>query len=82
MDARIVRRKSLDDISPLVLPCILLLAGGRSCLLLSRNADTAEVVLPEEGDHPKQVPLAALESEYTATRPLPASPGGRTPAPA
>ena len=37
LDGRIVHRKSLSDISSLVLPCILLLAGGRSCVLLSRD---------------------------------------------
>ena len=65
LDGRIVHRKSLSDISSLVLPCILLLAGGRSCVLLSRDAETAEVVLPEEGEHAKRVPLADLEVEYT-----------------
>ena len=65
LDGRIVHRKSLNDISSLVLPCILLLAGGRSCVLLSRDAETAEVVLPEEGEHAKRVPLADLEAEYT-----------------
>ena len=65
LDGRIVHRKSLSDISSLVLPCILLLAGGRSCVLLSRDAETAEVVLPEEGEHAKRVPLADLEAEYT-----------------
>lgn len=65
LDGHIVHRKSLSDISSLVLPCILLLAGGGSCVLLSRDAETAEVVLPEEGEHAKRVPLADLEAEYT-----------------
>lgn len=79
LDGRIVHRKSLSDISSLVLPCILLLAGGRSCVLLSRDAETAEVVLPEEGEHAKRVPLADLEVEYTATRPSAASPAAGRP---
>lgn len=72
LDARIVQRTHLTDISSLTLPCILLLHGDRSCVLIRRtyaadgeeNGASAEVIFPEEGKHQKTVPLDALETEY------------------
>lgn len=65
LDARIVRRKNIEDISPLTLPCILLLHNERSCVLLQRHENTADIVLPEEGENPKTVPLATLAADYS-----------------
>ena len=63
LDARIVRRKNLNSISALVLPCILLLKNEQSCVLLRQDAgaDTAEVIFPEEGDQSKTVSRQELE---------------------
>ena len=65
LDARIVLRKKLGDFSPLILPCILLLNGERSCVLLSREDGRAEVIFPEHGETAQPVPLSVLEEEYT-----------------
>ena len=67
LDARIVRRKNLNSISALVLPCILLLKNEQSCVLLRQDAgaDTAEVIFPEEGDQSKTVSRQELEEQYT-----------------
>lgn len=67
LDARIVRRKNLNSISPLVLPCILLLKNDQSCVLLRQDAgaDTAEVIFPEQGEHAKSVNRQELESQCT-----------------
>lgn len=67
LDACIARRKSLNNISSLVLPCILLLKNGQSCVLLKQDsaAGTAEVIFPEGSDNPKSVDRQELEEEYT-----------------
>ncbi len=67
LDASITRRKNLATISPLVLPCILLLKNGQSCVLLEQNAatDTAKVIFPESSEQPKSVNRQQLEEEYT-----------------
>jgi len=64
LTARIVRRP-LDKISNLVLPAVLLLEGGRACILeriLDENI--ARVILPESGEGVKEVPFTELGSEY------------------
>lgn len=65
LSARIVHRKNVQDISHLTLPCILLLHNARSCVLLGFTEDTADIVLPEEGEVPKTVPLEELAAEYS-----------------
>ncbi len=62
---RIVHRGTLEDISPLTLPCILLLRRDRSCVLTEMRDGAAEVILPENGDTPQPVDLADLAAEYT-----------------
>ena len=61
----ILYRKGLDSISPLTLPCILLLQGDRSCVLTALHGDAAEVLLPETGDAPQIIPLDQLTKEYS-----------------
>ena len=65
LEGKIVHRKSLQDISPLVLPCILLLSGDRSCVLTSLKDGKAEVIFPETGEGVQPVPMAMLAEEYT-----------------
>ena len=62
---RIVYRRTLEDISPLTLPCILLLQRDRSCVLTELRDGMAEVVFPENDDTPQSVSLADLAAEYT-----------------
>lgn len=66
LDACIAHRKSLNNISSLVLPCILLLKHGQSCVLLKQDAaaNTAEVIFPEGSENPKSVNRQELEEEY------------------
>lgn len=66
LDACIAHRKSLNNISSLVLPCILLLKHGQSCVLLKQDAaaNTAEVIFPEGSENPKTVNRQELEEEY------------------
>ncbi len=65
MEARIVLRSSVLDISPLTLPCVLLLKGGSSCVLTALGEEEATVIFPEAGENEQQIPLERLESEFT-----------------
>ncbi len=69
----ILHRQYITDISPMTLPCILLLSENRSCVLLSfeqerqREEQTAmcTVIFSENGEKSEQVLQASLEEEYT-----------------
>lgn len=63
MRARIVKRR-LDKIPPLVLPCILLLKNGNSCVLTQLSDGKAKVVFPEIPDSSRMVTLEELEDIY------------------
>jgi ATP-binding cassette subfamily C protein LapB len=64
LSARLLRRP-LDEISPLALPCILLLEERRACVLIAREGDDAVVVLPESGQGQRRIALAELRELYT-----------------
>lgn len=65
LEGKIVYRKEIKAISPLVLPCILLLSGDRSCVLTSLSEGKAEVIFPETGEGTQPVPLSMLSDEYS-----------------
>jgi len=63
--ARVVKR-SLRDISPLTLPCVLLLEDRRACLLVKFvGKDKAEIVIPETGAGVSRVTIDDLAKTYT-----------------
>lgn len=66
LSAQIVSR-TLADISPLVLPAVLLLNHRQACILVSKNdeAGTATIIQPETGEGEITVPLAELNKQYT-----------------
>ena len=58
-------RRPLDSITPMALPCVLLLEGRRSCVLTSiEQGSMAEIVLPDMGAGSRRVPVSELETEY------------------
>jgi ATP-binding cassette subfamily C protein LapB len=61
--ARLVRR-SLDQITELTLPCILLLEGRDACVLVERSGTRAIVALPESGGR-SELPLTDLAARYS-----------------
>ena len=65
MNAKTVYRATIKDISSLTLPCILLLRQNKSCLLVSYDDSSAEVLFPETGQTSNQVSLEELSKEYT-----------------
>lgn len=65
LSGRIVYRPQLADIPPLVLPCILLLKGDRSCVLVSMRNGKANVIFPEISDSTQTVALEELAEDYS-----------------
>lgn len=65
MNAKTVYRATVQDISNLTLPCILLLRHNKSCVLVSYDDETAEVLFPETGQSSNHVSLEELAKEYT-----------------
>ncbi|MGL4942869.1 MAG: type I secretion system permease/ATPase [Thermoguttaceae bacterium] len=67
LNARIVNRARLSNISVEVLPCILLLQQQQSCVLISYdvNANTADVIFPEHSQDVTEVDLSVLATSYT-----------------
>lgn len=65
LSGRIMSRPQLTEISPLVLPCILLLKNDRSCVLISMRDNRAEVIFPELAESAETVTLHALQENYS-----------------
>lgn len=65
LNARVVKRR-LASISKMVLPAILILDGGRACVLLDMpKRRAARVMLPETGGGEEETDLKTLESDYS-----------------
>ena len=63
--SRLIHRP-LAEFGSLLLPCILILRDGRSCILeaVDRQAGMARIILPELDDGVDELPLEQLEAEY------------------
>lgn len=63
--SRLIER-DLDDLSDLLLPCILILHDRRACIIESIDRETglAKVVIPEVGEGEEWVPLEKLRKDY------------------
>ncbi|MCD6055272.1 MAG: Toxin transporter ATPase and permease [Gammaproteobacteria bacterium] len=58
--------RQLSRISPLVLPCVLILKSGHACVLTALYDDgNADVIFPETNDVISSVPISNLEESYT-----------------
>lgn len=59
-------RKDLDQISPLVLPCILMLRGKKACILQSFSEDkkTANIITPDLSTGTSTIETSKLKDEY------------------
>lgn len=66
LSAQIVTR-SLEDISPLVLPAVLLLQHKQACILVSLNVEKniAKIIQPETGEGERTIALDSLKAQYT-----------------
>ena len=68
VSARIIK-KNLLQIEPLTLPCVLLLKGGKSCLLCKVDKENQKftLVMPESGDGSVEVGLEELQEIYAGS---------------
>lgn len=64
LQAKTVHRPQLKSISPLTLPCILLLKNDHACILTCLTEHAAEVILPEVGETATSLPLEQLQEQY------------------
>jgi ATP-binding cassette, subfamily C, bacterial LapB len=62
--AKTVHRPQLKEISPLTLPCILLLKNDNSCVLTRLTGQEAEVIFAEAGETAATLPLEQLQEQY------------------
>lgn len=60
----ILRRPLLTDISPRILPCIILLKNERSAVLVSVEGTSAKIIQPEFEDEHVQMSLELLQQDY------------------
>jgi len=58
-------KRPLEKISPLALPCLLVLAENRACVLVALEGEHARILLPESGGGAHSVPLSELANSYT-----------------
>ncbi|PKN40200.1 MAG: type I secretion system permease/ATPase [Deltaproteobacteria bacterium HGW-Deltaproteobacteria-18] len=65
IDAQITHKPVIDKISPLNLPCILLMQDGSACVLVSVASGTARVIMPETPDAPFDTPVEKLKETYS-----------------
>jgi ATP-binding cassette subfamily C protein LapB len=65
IDARIVHKPAIEKISPLNMPCILLMSDGGACVLTGIDGTDARIVMPENPDAPFQTPLETLRQNYS-----------------
>ena len=65
LKGKVMYRPRLDDISPLTLPCVLLLKDNASCVLTSIDEERAGIILPELGESVQSVARGDLEQQYS-----------------
>jgi ATP-binding cassette subfamily C protein LapB len=61
--AKLVKRP-LDKITSLTLPAVLLLRDKQACILLHKDGETAQIILPEADTGEHQIGLAELQQRY------------------
>ncbi len=65
IDAQITHKPVIDKISPLNMPCILLMQDGTACVLVSVTDGTARILMPENPDAPFDAPVDKLKETYS-----------------
>jgi len=62
--SKIVAR-TLNELSSHLLPCILMMRGGKACVLVAIDEFVATVFFPEEKKTPQTLPIEELREQYT-----------------
>jgi ATP-binding cassette subfamily C protein LapB len=62
---RTFHKPKIDNISPLIMPCILVLQNDQACVLAGIKDSHAEVVFPQGGGTGKRIALQKLQEQYS-----------------
>ncbi len=73
---RTFHKPRIQDISSLIMPCILVLQNDQACILSALEEDHAEVIFPQGGGTSKRLSLEQLQPQYSGYVLL-ASPEGK-----
>ncbi len=73
---RTFHKPRIQDISSLIMPCILVLQNDQACILSALEDDHAEVIFPQGGGTSKRLSLEQLQPQYSGYVLL-ASPEGK-----
>ncbi len=65
LTVRTFHKPKIHDISPLIMPCILVLQNDQACILSAIKDDHAEVIFPQGGGTGKRLPLQKLQEQYS-----------------
>ncbi|MBL8700311.1 MAG: type I secretion system permease/ATPase [Alphaproteobacteria bacterium] len=65
--ARAARRRSIEEIATANLPCVLVLRGGRACVLARRTGDTLTVLEPDSAGGERNLELGELAPLFDGT---------------
>jgi ATP-binding cassette subfamily C protein LapB len=65
LTVRTFHKPRIQDISSLIMPCILVLQNDQSCILTAVKGDQAEVIFPQGGGTAKRLLLERLEAQYS-----------------
>ena len=65
IDASIVHKPAIEKISPLNMPCILLMIDGGACVLAGVEGTSARIIMPENPDAPFDTPIETLRQNYS-----------------
>ncbi|MBP3731389.1 MAG: type I secretion system permease/ATPase, partial [Mailhella sp.] len=65
LKSSVMYRPKIESISPLTLPCILILKNDHSCVLTEYNESSVKVIMPELGENAQSMPREHLEKEYS-----------------
>ena len=65
LTVRTFHKPGVGKISPLLMPCILVLQNDQACILTKLTDSHAEVIFPQSGGTGKRLPLQKLQQQYT-----------------
>ena len=57
--------RDLKDITDMVLPVVLILKDGNTCVLIEKSHDTAKVIFPDEQEDTHQMSTESLQERYS-----------------
>ena len=58
-------KRNLDEITEMVLPVVLMLSDGNTCVLLEKSPDIVKVIFPDEQETSHQLATESLADRYT-----------------